>query len=90
MGVDVACLGNHEFDNGQQALAERIKKLPFPIVCANYNFDKTPLRGLVKPYVILEKNGHKIGVIGLSLNYVLKTRCPQTKKRIPQDMGYAL
>lgn len=67
MGVDVACLGNHEFDNGQQALAERIKKLPFPIVCANYNFDKTPLRGLVKPYVILEKNGHKIGVIGLSV-----------------------
>ncbi len=65
LGVDVACLGNHEFDNGLEQLAQRIKKSPIPIVCANYNFEKTPLNGLIKPYVILEKNGHKIGVIGL-------------------------
>lgn len=68
MGVDAATLGNHEFDNGIAALAERVKKLPFPIVCANYDFEKTPLRGLIKPYTIIEKNGHKVGVIGLTVN----------------------
>lgn len=68
LAVDAATLGNHEFDNGLTDLAQRIKKLPFPIVCANYNFDKTPLRGLIKPYTIIQKNGHKIGVIGLTVN----------------------
>ena len=38
----------------------------FPIVCANYDFTGTPLQGLVKPYVILKRNGLKIGVFGLA------------------------
>ncbi|MCI1719614.1 MAG: metallophosphoesterase [Bacteroidales bacterium] len=64
---DVACIGNHEYDNGQEELARRIKNAHFPVLCANYDFSKTPLNDVVKPYAILHKAGKKIGVIGLSV-----------------------
>ena len=65
MKFDAVCLGNHEFDNGIDELARRLKNLQVPVVCANYDFSETALKDLVKPYVILEKSSRKIGVIGL-------------------------
>lgn len=47
MRYDAATLGNHEFDNGLDTLAEVIKMAQFPIVCANYDFTGTALEGLV-------------------------------------------
>lgn len=65
MKYDAATLGNHEFDNGLDTLAAILKLAEFPIVCANYDVTGTPLEGLVKPYVIIERNDIKIGVFGL-------------------------
>lgn len=64
LGVDAACWGNHEFDNGQKELAGRAKKAKFPILCANYDVGGTPLEGVIKPYTIIRKAGKKIGIIG--------------------------
>lgn len=65
MGYDAATLGNHEFDNGLDTLAVILKLAQFPIVCANYDVTGTVLEGLVQRYVILERNGLKIGIFGL-------------------------
>ena len=65
--VDAATFGNHEFDNGPEELARRIKMANFPVVNANYNLEGTPLDGIVKPYTIIERGGKRIGVIGLSV-----------------------
>jgi 5'-nucleotidase len=65
MGYDAVSLGNHEFDNGVKALAKRLKKTTFPIVCANYQFKDKRLSKIIKPYVIIEKQGKKIGIFGL-------------------------
>ena len=62
---DVVTLGNHEFDNGLDELARRLKNLKADVVCANYNFDGTPLEGLVEPYTIIRRGGKKLGFIGL-------------------------
>ena len=62
---DVVTLGNHEFDNGLDELARRLKNLKADVVCANYNFAGTPLDGLVEPYTIIRRGGKKIGFIGL-------------------------
>lgn len=62
---DVVCLGNHEFDNGTEELARRLKNVKAEVVCANYDFTGSPLEGLVKPYTIVKKAGKKIGIIGL-------------------------
>ena len=62
---DVVTLGNHEFDNGITELSRRLKRLDADVVCSNYDFSSTSLRGLVKPYTIVRKAGKKIGFIGL-------------------------
>lgn len=65
MLYDAVTLGNHEFDNGMEELARRIRNLRVPVVCANYDFTGSPLEGLVKPYVIVKKAGKKIGIVGV-------------------------
>lgn len=65
MKYDAVCIGNHEFDNGIDEIARRIKNLDAPVLCANYDFTGCALEGLIKPYVIIKKAGKKIGVIGL-------------------------
>ncbi len=66
MGLDAVTIGNHEFDFGLENMARLFRMANFPIVCANYDFKGTPCEGLVKPYVILHRQGLKIGVFGLS------------------------
>lgn len=66
MGYDAGTIGNHEFDFGLDNMLRLFKMAKFPIVCANYDFTGTVLQDVVKPYVILERNGLKIGVFGLS------------------------
>lgn len=65
MGYDVATIGNHEFDFGLDNMARLFSMAKFPIVCANYDFTGTVVEGLVKPYVVLKRNGLKIGVFGI-------------------------
>ena len=67
MGYDAATLGNHEFDNGQEDLAQRLKRAKYATLCANYSFDQTPLKRWVKPYTIVKRNGYKIGIIGVTV-----------------------
>ena len=64
MQYDAVALGNHEFDNGMDELARRVRNLEVPVVCANYDFTGSSLEGLVKPYVVVKKAGKRIGIIG--------------------------
>ncbi|MBQ0024200.1 MAG: metallophosphatase [Bacteroidales bacterium] len=66
LGIDVATLGNHEFDNGMEELSDRLKKARHKTVTCNYDFSNTPLRGIVKPYAIVRRGGLKIGIIGVT------------------------
>lgn len=65
MGYDAMTIGNHEFDFNVDNMKRLFKMAEFPVVCANYNLDATVLKDVVKPYVILNKYGLKIGVFGL-------------------------
>ena len=64
IGYDAITLGNHEFDNGLEDLAARVKKIDCPVLCANVDFSGTPMEGLAKTYTVICKGGMKIGVIG--------------------------
>ncbi|MBQ8224789.1 MAG: metallophosphatase [Bacteroides sp.] len=66
MGYDAMTIGNHEFDFGLDNMARLFQLANFPVVCANYDVSGTVLEGLVKPYVVLEREGVRIGVFGLS------------------------
>lgn len=66
LGYDAMTLGNHEFDNGDDILAQFVGGIEFPIVAANLDVSASPvLAGLVQPYTILDVNGQQIGIIGL-------------------------
>ncbi len=66
MGYDAAAIGNHEFDFGMENMARIFRKADFPIVCANYDFTGTPLEDIVRPYVVIKRDGLRIGIFGLS------------------------
>lgn len=65
IGYDASTIGNHEFDFGVANMARIFAMANFPILCANYDVTGTPLEGLVKPSMIIEKAGLKIGVFGV-------------------------
>lgn len=65
MRYDAGTIGNHEFDFGLENMAHVFRLAEFPIVCANYDVTGTVLEGLVKEYVVLHRDGIKIGVFGL-------------------------
>jgi len=66
MRYDAATIGNHEFDFGIDNMARLFRQANFPIVCSNYDCTGTVLEGLVKPYIVLKRQGLKIGIFGLS------------------------
>ena len=68
LGYDVATLGNHEFDVGQQTLAEAIDYCRFPVICANMVSENSPIPQL-KPYVILDREGEKFAFVAAVTNY---------------------
>ena len=65
MGIDASTVGNHEFDFGLDRMAEMFRRANFPILCANYDFSGTAVEGLTKPWIIIHRNGVKIGVFAL-------------------------
>lgn len=67
LDYDVATLGNHDFDDGIDGLLSQLPNANFDFVSANYDFSKTALDGLIKPYKIFIKDGIKIGVFGLGI-----------------------
>jgi len=68
MKMDAACLGNHEFDNGLNFMAQLIRMAKFPFIATDFDFTGTPIEGLTKKYLILKRGGLKIGIIGLTVN----------------------
>ena len=68
IGYDVGTLGNHEFDNGVEKLADALKFANFDIVSANYDVKGTVLEGRVKPYVVKTIGGVRIGLFGLGIS----------------------
>jgi len=66
MKYDACTIGNHEFDYGLENMVRLFKKCNFPVVCCNYDFTGTIAEGVVKPYIVLKRDGVKIGIFGLS------------------------
>jgi 5'-nucleotidase / UDP-sugar diphosphatase len=69
MGYEAMTIGNHEFDKGQQPLADFIKRANFPVLSANIAIAAdvpAPIAGLFKPWIVKEIGGQKIGIFGLT------------------------
>lgn len=81
VGYDCGVLGNHEFNYGVDYLEETIAKLDYPIVCANI-LKKSGEFLTGHPYVILERTGVKIAVLGLTTQYIPHWEQPATVENL--------
>ncbi len=67
VNYDLSVVGNHEYDISEDELIETYAKAKFPILSCNIINKKTgELVDYVTPYLIYEKMGLKIGIIGLT------------------------
>jgi len=64
MNYDAMAIGNHEFDYGSANFERQMNRLPMPVLGANIFYKGTRHR-YSRPYVILERNGLRLGVIGI-------------------------
>ena len=76
---DAVVLGNHEFDNGIEALGDLLESVEAPVVVCNYDFSPFKAGKFIRPYVIVEKAGLKIGIIGVL--------CGRLKNMVAGDIG---
>ena len=68
LGYDIAIVGNHEFDNGVDELAENIKNDSAVWITTNYDLRESPLDSLFERYLIKEVDGRRIGFIAINLD----------------------
>ncbi len=68
--LDVATLGNHEFDKGPSVLKSNLLlKASFAVVSSNVDISAEadiPYKFLLKPYVIKQYGNAKVGIIGIT------------------------
>src|SRR5690606_3798915 len=67
IGFDLMAVGNHEFDNGPDVLADFIDLVEFPVISGNIKVaDGEKLAGKIDEWTILDVGGEKIGVLAVT------------------------
>ncbi len=64
VGFNYSAIGNHEFDGGTDGLRTVINNSYFKYLCANV-YVPDSLRLHIEPFTITERNGVRIGILGL-------------------------
>ncbi|MBD9448020.1 bifunctional metallophosphatase/5'-nucleotidase [Rhizobium sp. RHZ01] len=87
MKFDVMTVGNHEFDDSEDGLATFLDKVQFPVISANVLAgDGSKLGDRIKPSLVLEVGGQKIGIVGAVTNDTEELSSPGPKVMIADDV----
>ena len=77
IGFDVMAVGNHEFDDGPEALSDFIDIVDFPVISGNLDVSQSSdLNGEVGNHVVLEVGGERIGIISALATDTVVTSSP--------------
>ncbi|MDM7932918.1 bifunctional metallophosphatase/5'-nucleotidase [Tabrizicola sp.] len=77
IGFDAMAVGNHEFDDGPQGLADFLDKVSFPVISGNIDSSQdNVLAGRIQNHVVLEVGGEKIGIISALATDTVDTSSP--------------
>lgn len=79
---DAMALGNHEFDWGLNGLRQLAAAAAFPFLAANIRDDQGSGLALTRPYIILERKGLKLAVIGITTPDTAFTTKPEHVARL--------
>ncbi|MGK6311939.1 5'-nucleotidase C-terminal domain-containing protein [Neorhizobium sp. DT-125] len=87
IGFDAMTVGNHEFDDGEKALAPFLEGVKFPVLGANVKANpQSTLGDRVKPAVVLDVGGQKIGIIGVVTTDTNEIASPGPNVQITDDV----
>ncbi|RUU97387.1 LysM peptidoglycan-binding domain-containing protein [Mesorhizobium sp. M6A.T.Cr.TU.017.01.1.1] len=87
MKFDAMGVGNHEFDDGEAALAPFLDMIQFPVLGANVKANaQSKLGDRVKPSVVIEVGGQKIGIVGAVTNDTPELASPGPNVKIEDDV----
>ena len=87
MKFDVMTVGNHEFDDSEDGLATFLDKVKFPVISANVlAADGSKLGDRIKPSLVLDVGGQKIGIVGAVTNDTEEISSPGPKILIADDV----
>ncbi|MCW8284190.1 MULTISPECIES: 5'-nucleotidase C-terminal domain-containing protein [Agrobacterium] len=88
MKFDAMTVGNHEFDDSEDGLAGFLDKVQFPVVTANVVATAASKIGdRVKPFIVLEVGGQKIGIVGAVANDTAELATPGPNITIAEDVA---
>ncbi len=89
IGFDTMALGNHEFDNGPDNLADFVDLVEFPVVCGNLTVaESEKLHGKVDEWAILEAGGEKIGILSVLTADTAVTSSPGPNVSFGDEIEY--
>jgi 5'-nucleotidase/UDP-sugar diphosphatase len=87
MKFDAMAVGNHEFDDGESALAPFLDMIKFPVLGANVKANaQSKLGDRVKPSIVVEVGGQKIGIVGAVTNDTPELASPGPNITIEDDV----
>lgn len=78
---DALVIGNHEFDGGLTKLLNQLLLIRFPVLTANITFPGTEF-SKVAPYLITERKGVKIGILGLTTDTLKHIILPSVAQKL--------
>eukprot|EP00803_Ostreobium_quekettii_P004612 evm.model.scf_439.3 EVM.evm.TU.scf_439.3 scf_439:22723-27051(+) len=62
LNITASTVGNHDFDYGPDRLTQYVKSLNYPVISANLNPNGHEIGHYIKPYMITEVGGMKVGI----------------------------
>jgi len=75
VGYDAMCLGNHEFDYGQDELLARRSEADFPMLNCNIVVEATG-QTFMQPTALFQKGENRIGVVGITTPEAMTSTSP--------------
>jgi len=77
IGFDAMAVGNHEFDDGPEALAAFLDKVDVPVLSGNIDVENEPqLKGKVSGSMVLEVGGELVGIVSTLAEDTVETSSP--------------
>ena len=89
IGFDAMAVGNHEFDDGPQVLADYMDKAYFPVISGNTSaYFEPALKDKLDGYVIRTIGGEKIGIVSVLATDTAETSSPGKNVGFAGEISY--
>lgn len=89
IGFDLMAVGNHEFDNGPDVLADFIDFVEFPVISGNIRVaEGEKLHGKIGEWAVFDVGGEKIGVLSVLTPETAVLSSPGPNVTFDDDIAY--